>query len=381
MKTSRMDPQYPNSFRHKFSFVNGITYHEGEERNDAIILCHGFPDLWYGWRYQIPFLVSKGFRVIAPDLRGYGQTESPRCPPNSLHQYGYKNVCKDLREIMDQLKIQKAIFMAWRMCIHHPERVRAVISICTPYFPPNDTFISVETLAEIFPNMQYQVYLSHPKAEIELDNDLESFFKVIYRTSKRDDLFKIYDGKSMTGISFEGIERSPLITQKELDYYISQYKVHRFHGPLNWYKTRKFNFQDEKGARKHIDHQALMANIYITPNMAEDMHLYCKNLTKKHIEEAGHWVMVEQTNQLHKYIEEFLENLKKIEGQSQAMQDFRKIPQNNSKFCAVFITIIGLVTHKLLSTSSSDTEVPLFYQDSESDNEDDRENEQLLKRL
>ncbi|CAG8783625.1 7719_t:CDS:1, partial [Dentiscutata erythropus] len=50
-----------------------------------------------------------------------------------------------------------------------------------------------------------------------------------------------------------------------------------------------------------------------------------------HIEEAGHWVMVEQTNQLHKYIEEFLENLKKIEGQSQVMQDFRKIPRNNSK--------------------------------------------------
>ncbi|CAG8749564.1 27625_t:CDS:2, partial [Dentiscutata erythropus] len=77
MKTSRMDPQASNSFRHRFTFVNGITYHyvdEGEERNDAIILCHGFPDLWYGWRYQIPFLVSKGFRVIVPDLRGYGQT-------------------------------------------------------------------------------------------------------------------------------------------------------------------------------------------------------------------------------------------------------------------------------------------------------------------
>lgn len=47
---------------------------EGEEGNDAIILLHGFPDLWYGWRYQIPYLVSKGYRVITPDLRGYGQT-------------------------------------------------------------------------------------------------------------------------------------------------------------------------------------------------------------------------------------------------------------------------------------------------------------------
>ncbi|KAF0488713.1 epoxide hydrolase [Gigaspora margarita] len=303
MKRSRMDPQDPNSFRHRFSFVNGITYHyvdEGEERNEAIVLCHGFPDLWYGWRYQIPFLVSKGYRVIVPDIRGYGQTEAPRCPPNSLHQYGYKNICKDLKEIMDQLKIQKAIFLghdwggavAWRMCIHYPERVHAVISVCTPYFPPNDTFISVEALGEIFPNLQYQTYLSHPKAEIELDNEMESFFKRIYRTSKRNDLVKIFDGKSMTGVADEGIERSSLITQKELDYYISQYKAHGFHG----------------GARKQIDHPALM----IVP-------------------EAGHWVMVEQTNQLHEYIEEFLENLKKSEGMSQTKQDFRKIPQNNSK--------------------------------------------------
>ncbi|CAG8555109.1 5070_t:CDS:2 [Gigaspora margarita] len=284
-----MDPQDPNSFRHRFSFVNGITYHEGEERNEAIVLCHGFPDLWYGWRYQIPFLVSKGYRVIVPDIRGYGQTEAPRCPPNSLHQYGYKNICKDLKEIMDQLKIQKAIFLghdwggavAWRMCIHYPERVHAVISVCTPYFPPNDTFISAEALGEIFPNLQYQTYLSHPKAEIELDNEMESFFKRIYRTSKRKDLVKIFDGKSMTGVADEGIERSSLMTQK-------------------------------------------------------------------HIEEAGHWVMVEQTNQLHEYIEEFLENLKKI-------------------------------THKLLLTS--DTEAPLFYQDSESDNEDDKKNEQLLRKL
>ncbi|RIB15783.1 Alpha/Beta hydrolase protein [Gigaspora rosea] len=346
MKRSRMDPQDPNSFRHRFSFVNGITYHyvdEGEERNEAIILCHGFPDLWYGWRYQIPFLVSKGYRVIVPDNRGYGQTEAPRCPPNSLHQYGYKNICKDLKEIMDQLKIQKAIFLGhdwggavvWRMCLHYPERVRAVISVCTPYFPPNDTFISVEALGEIFPNLQYQTYLSHPKAEIELDNEIESFFKRIYRTSKRNDLIKIFDGKSMTGVAAEGIERSSLMTQKELDYYISQYKAHGFHGGLNWYKTRKINFQDEKGARKQIDHPALMIvpgkDIYITPNMSNDMHLYCKNLTKKHIEEAGHWVMLEQTNQLHEYIEEFLENLKKTEGMSQVKQDFTKIPQNNSK--------------------------------------------------
>ncbi|CAG8815556.1 6112_t:CDS:2, partial [Racocetra persica] len=222
---------------------------------------------WYGWRYQIPFLVSKGFRVIAPDLRGYGQTEAPRCPPNSLHQYGFKNICKDLKEIMDQLKIKKAIFIGhdwgsvvvWRMCLYYPERVRAVISLCIPYTPPNDTYLSIESIVEIYPQFKYHIYLSHPKAEIELNSNPETFFKIVYRTSKPDDRRKIFDGNSMTGIAIEGIERSPLISQKELDYYVSQYQINGFHGGLNWYKTKKINFQDEKGARKQIDHQALMA--------------------------------------------------------------------------------------------------------------------------
>ncbi|CAJ0847880.1 6995_t:CDS:2, partial [Entrophospora sp. SA101] len=112
----RLDPLNPESFKHKFSFVNGITYHyvdEGEEilKKEVIFLCHGFPDLWYGWRYQIPFLVSKGYRVIVPDLRGCGQTEAPHCPPNDLHQYGFKNICKDMTELMNQLNIPKAIFL------------------------------------------------------------------------------------------------------------------------------------------------------------------------------------------------------------------------------------------------------------------------------
>ncbi|CAG8768067.1 3522_t:CDS:2, partial [Funneliformis caledonium] len=153
---------------------------EGEENNQAIVLCHGFPDLWYGWRYQIPFLVSKGFRVIAPDLRGFGQTESPRCPPDDIHQYGFKNICKDLTELMDQLNIKKAIFMGhdwgghivWRMCIHYPERVRAVISLSTSYIPPNEHYLSIESVAELLPNLQYQVYFTHPKAEIELDSNV-----------------------------------------------------------------------------------------------------------------------------------------------------------------------------------------------------------------
>ncbi|CAG8564406.1 11358_t:CDS:2 [Rhizophagus irregularis] len=277
-----MDPQDPNSFRHRFSFVNGIIYHyvdQGEGHDNAIILCHGFPDLWYGWRYQIPFLVSKGYRVIAPDLRGFGQTESPHCPPNDIHQYGFKNICKDLSELMNQLNLKKAIFMGhdwggvvvWRMCIHYPEKVHAVISLNIPYIPPNEHYLNIESIAELLPNLQYQVYFTHPKAEIELDKN-------------------------------------------ELDYYVSQYKARGFHGGLNFYKTRKVNFQDEKGARKQILHPALMVKAdedTLTPSLMviSNMEKYCKDLTVVNITNCSHWVMIEQTQKLHEIIGPFLDNI------------------------------------------------------------------------
>ncbi|CAJ0904569.1 11324_t:CDS:10 [Entrophospora sp. SA101] len=279
----RLDPLNPESFKHKFSFVNGITYHyvdEGEEilKKEVIFLCHGFPDLWYGWRYQIPFLVSKGYRVIVPDLRGCGQTEAPHCPPNDLHQYGFKNICKDMTELMNQLNIPKAIFLghdwggflAWRMCIHYPDRVRAVISICTPYTPPRENYIKIESIAELLPNLSYQT---------------ELFLKSIFRSSKHEHHVVLFDGNSMLGDAVHDVPRSSIISQKELDYYVRQYKSNGFHGGLNYYKTRKVNFQDEKGTRKQINHPSLMITVgkdlALPPSMAKGMNKFCINLTVK----------------------------------------------------------------------------------------------------
>ncbi|CAG8627184.1 10164_t:CDS:2 [Paraglomus brasilianum] len=344
----RLDPLLPNSFKHKYSFVNGIIYHyvdEGPELAPTLVLCHGFPDLWYGWRYQIPFLVDKGYRVIVPDLRGYGETEAPYCPPNDIREYGAKNVCKDLIELLNQIKVQKAIFIghdwgghiAWRMAVFHPDRVISVIGqvciglwikkcvfICCPYTPPQEIFLSPEAIAELVPSLAYHVYFAQPKAEIELDSNVELIFKAVYRTHK--DLIKLYDGKSLLGPIGEAlIEDSPLISKQELNYIISQYKKSGFHGPLNWYKVRRVNFQDEKGARKHITIPCLM-NYFIKivamndpnviPDLFKEMPKYFTSLTMKYIEGSGHWVMLERANKVNELLGEFLDKVKVENGKS-----------------------------------------------------------------
>ena len=67
-----------SDLQHKFVNTNGIRMHYVEQGSGPlVVLCHGWPESWYSWRHQIPALAAAGFRVVAPDQRGYGQTDAP----------------------------------------------------------------------------------------------------------------------------------------------------------------------------------------------------------------------------------------------------------------------------------------------------------------
>src|SRR5688572_22545799 len=93
----------------------------------AVLLLHGFPDDRHLWRYQVGPLVKAGFRVIAPDLRGFGDAPRPADPK----EYGLPIVIRDLLGILDALKVQRVQLVAhdwgaavgWRMAAEHPDRV------------------------------------------------------------------------------------------------------------------------------------------------------------------------------------------------------------------------------------------------------------------
>ena len=111
-------------------------------RADAvpIIFVHGWPELSISWRHQLPCFASLGFRAIAPDMRGYGQsTVYPR-----HEDYALERIVTDMIELLDSLGRDKAIWVGhdwgspvvWDIANHHPDRCHAVASLCVPYFPP-----------------------------------------------------------------------------------------------------------------------------------------------------------------------------------------------------------------------------------------------------
>jgi pimeloyl-ACP methyl ester carboxylesterase len=72
------DPDDPRSFEHRFTQANGISIHYVEEgHGPLVVLLHGFPYIWYMWRRQIRALAAAGYRVVAPDIRGFGQGDAP----------------------------------------------------------------------------------------------------------------------------------------------------------------------------------------------------------------------------------------------------------------------------------------------------------------
>lgn len=105
----------------------------------AVVLLHGFPGLAFTWRHQIPALAAAGYRVIVPDLRGYGRSDAPK----AVEDYDIAHLTGDLVGLLDALRIEKAVFvghdwgglLAWQMPLLHQARVAGVIGVSTPFLP------------------------------------------------------------------------------------------------------------------------------------------------------------------------------------------------------------------------------------------------------
>ena len=112
-----------------------LSVHESG-RGPAVVLCHGFPELGYSWRHQIPALADAGLHVIAPDQRGYGGSDAPA----AIEAYDLEHLTGDLVALLDGLGIERAVFaghdwggfVAWAMPVLHPARTAGVIGVNTP---------------------------------------------------------------------------------------------------------------------------------------------------------------------------------------------------------------------------------------------------------
>ncbi|KAI1374605.1 epoxide hydrolase [Hypoxylon crocopeplum] len=325
-----IDGLVPNDPRveHKFkSFGGDIKYHymlakpEGKP-TATVLLIHGFPDLGMTWRYQVPYLLSLNLQVIVPDMLGYGQTSAP----DAIEEYTMKKMTAHMVAIVKEVTDQPIIlgghdwggFFVWRMTRHYPELIRAVFSVCVPYWPPSPVKISLEDMVARMPNFTYQLQLASPVAETIINKSperLRGFINGVFggQTPEGGTAFNV--GIGVLEENLERIGPSPIVEPKMIDFYVQEYSRHGMHGPCNWYRTRDLNGEDDLELAKDSDFKFKMPAMLIMaekdnalpPHLAEGQEKFFAGPFKRElVPGASHWVMVQCPEVANKFIGEFV---------------------------------------------------------------------------
>lgn len=322
-----MAPRFPAATRIAVTPANDpepitLSVHEaspaGANSRTAVVLCHGFPDLAFGWRNQFEAIGAAGYRAIAPDQRGYGGSSRPA----AVEAYGIGELTGDLVGLLDALEIEQAFFVghdwggfvAWAMPVLHPDRVLGVAGLCTPYMP----FPSVARHLEVVGgdvDRQYVAWFQEPGvAEPEMDPNVRPILERIFRTGvplEEVIQFALSDGR-LNMNPFKGADRWPILgkalgTSQDLDAYCDVYRETGFRGGINWYRNIDRNAAEYPaiGTQK-LEIPCLMLTAEwdpgLRPEYAEPMRGLCADLEIHMIERAAHWIQQEAHAEVNQHL-------------------------------------------------------------------------------
>lgn len=326
-----ISPLRPNDDRVKTvtATVRGKTYEYilAEPKStplDTIFLIHGFPDIPHGWRNQVPYLQSLGFRVVVPSMIGYAGTDAPK----DIRQYTLKSASDDIKELAAQIVGPgKQIILGghdwggaivWRVALYHPQLLRAVFSICTPYFAPQTTYYDTQALVDArLPQFAYQLQFQGADVETRIvgADQLRQFFCALYAGLGAGNEVG-FDARK--GVLFENLGKlnTPrLLPEQELRHYVEQYMRQPgrpLRGPLNWYRTRRLNYEDElplakAGTRVEMPalYVAASRDTALPPAMSRGIERYITDLTRAEVN-ASHWALTQRGPEVNAIIGKWL---------------------------------------------------------------------------
>jgi len=287
--------------------TNGInlSVHEAGEGGIPLVLAHGWPELAYSWRYQIPALVDQGFHVIAPDQRGYGASDKP----SDVEAYDIHQLTADHVGLLDALDIEKAIYVGhdwgaivlWGHALLHPDRVAGIANLSVPFMPRGQS----DPVAFWEKMLGDDFYIVHFNRQPEVaarkfHENTERFLRNIYRTKQW--LEEPEDtGGSIIEYGEKEISRGQLVmSEEELSVFVEVFQKNGFVSPCAWYRNFTRNWETTADVEQIVRQPSLM--IYGDHDMVPkiDMAPYVEDL-EIHNLDCGHWIQQEkpaETNQI-----------------------------------------------------------------------------------
>jgi len=242
-----------NEIKHRAVETNGIRMLVAEQgTGPLVILCHGFPESWYSWRHQLAALAAAGFHAVAPDMRGYGQTDEPV----EIGAYTLLHLIGDMVGLVGALGETSAVIaghdwgapVAWHAALLRPDLFRAVIGLSVPYRPRGSvrpTAAMPQTDEAIF----YQLYFQTPGvAEAELERDVRATMRrLAYSGSgnapERGNVAMVRRGGDFLEHTTDPETLPPWLTGADIDFYAGEFARTGFRGGLNWYRNIDRNWE------------------------------------------------------------------------------------------------------------------------------------------
>jgi len=312
--------------KHRTVKTNGINMHIAEAgEGPVVLLLHGFPELWYSWRHQLPALAGAGYHAVAPDVRGYGQSDAPQ----PIDAYTMKEHLADAVGILDALGAETAVVvghdwgapMAWNGAVLHPERFRAVAALSVPFLqrppaPPTQLF------KQIFQNnFFYMLYFQEPGvAEKEFEADPRRSMRLFLFAASGDDTSQGagFAGKKKGDQFLTGMhepEKLPAwLKEGDIDFYAKEFARTGFRGGLNRYRNMDRDWEqlpelagakvqqpalfiggEKDGVLRFTSLDAMKQNV---PNLRDTIMLPC-----------GHWTQQERPAEVNAALISFLKGL------------------------------------------------------------------------
>jgi pimeloyl-ACP methyl ester carboxylesterase len=320
------------NWAHRYATINGIRMHWVEEGDGPlVILCHGFPHLWFSWRHQIPVIAAAGWRVVVPDMRGMGQTEAPPDPA----AYDCDHTVGDLIGLMDHLGAAEAVFIGldfgvfatYDLAFRHPERVTALIGLENPVAPHNPALKPLEEARAMARNHFLHITYFEPFGPADADlnaHPREFLTKVFYALSGDYHYLDVW--KHPPGTTYlEALPEPPPLPwswlgEIELEFYVSEYSRSGFTGGLNWYRAMDLRWAQRRqfegmknpapfffiGSERDVDLEGFHG---IDP-LGQLKSQYSDLRAVEMIREAGHMVQMERAEEVNALILKFLATLR-----------------------------------------------------------------------
>jgi len=241
------------SFR--FIETNGIRMRLATigDSGPLVIMAHGWPESWYSWRHQMVAVAAEGYRVVAPDMRGYGATDAP---PN-VEDYDIVQLAADMVGIVDAYGEDKAILMghdwgsivAWNTVLLHPDRFSALVAMSVPYGGRATESPLIGWQNSYGDNFYYILYHQQPGvAEAEYDADPYGLLSRLYlspnsprKPAQVTDRHRSAGGWIPRLGEPEGLP--DWLAQQDLDYFVEQFKLAGFRGGVNYYRNFHRNWE------------------------------------------------------------------------------------------------------------------------------------------